>query len=150
MFGFSAFEVSGVSYIAFGNIRVFAYEFVNMSVVVINWCSRHPMVYAGISLGVNKTFFIFRKNVQPDIYMKEKLTMKNLRFFNHINSEGRIIRTPEGSEVGELASGFRLADWLNHVSKKGKISEKQYLRHATYLDSLPLVGAYYRLLCSNY
>ena len=82
--------------------------------------------------------------------MKEKLTMKNLRIFNSVNPSGRVIRTPEVSEVGELDSRYRLADWLYQVSAKRKISEKQYIRHAEYLDSVPLVGDYYRLLCSNY
>jgi hypothetical protein len=82
--------------------------------------------------------------------MKEKLTMKNLRIFNSVNPSGRVIRTPEASEMGELGSRYRLADWLYHVSAKNKISEKQYIRHADYLDTVPLVGDYYRLLCSNF
>ena len=76
--------------------------------------------------------------------------MKNLRIFNSVNPSGCVIRTPEVSEVGELSFRYRLADWLYHVSAKNKISEKQYIRHAEYLDSVPLVGDYYRLLCSNF
>jgi hypothetical protein len=81
--------------------------------------------------------------------MKEKLTMKNLRILNSLNSSGLVIRTPEASEVAELDSSYRLADWLYRASVKNKIKEKPYIRHAEYLDTIPLVGPYYRLLCSN-
>mgnify|MGYP000344030318 CR=1 FL=1 len=53
MFGFSAFEVSGVSCIALGDSRVFAYEFVNMGIVIINRLSGLVNVYGGISLSLD-------------------------------------------------------------------------------------------------
>ncbi len=81
--------------------------------------------------------------------MNEKLTMKNLRIFNSMNSEGQVIRTPEASEVGELDSRYRLADWLYCVATQIKITDKQYIRHAKHLDSLPLVGDYFRFLCAK-
>ena len=81
--------------------------------------------------------------------MNEKLTINNLRIFNSVNTTGQVIRTPEASEVCELDSRYHLADWLYHVSRKGKIKEKQYLWHTDYLDTLPLVGDYYRFLCSQ-
>ncbi len=77
------------------------------------------------------------------------MTMKNLRIFNHLNSDGCVIRTPEVSEVGELVSRYRLADWLYNAAKHSQISNKQYLRHAEYLDEVPLVSDYFRLLCSQ-
>ncbi len=49
MMSFPAAEIGGVSYIAFGNIRVFAYEFVNMGICVIYSLSWHVNVYDGIS-----------------------------------------------------------------------------------------------------
>ena len=82
--------------------------------------------------------------------MKEKLTMNNLRILNSLNSSGLVIRTPEASEVGELDSRYRLADWPYRASVKNKIKEKPYIRQAEYLDVVPLVGDYYRLICSNY
>jgi hypothetical protein len=81
--------------------------------------------------------------------MKEKLTMKNLRIFNSMNSEGQVIRTPEPSEVGELNSKYRLANWLHCVASQNKITDKQYIRHADYLDSIPLVGDYFRFMCAK-
>ncbi len=82
--------------------------------------------------------------------MKEKLTMKNLRIFNSRNPEGRVFRTPEVSEVAELSSRYRLADWLYCVSSQSRISDKQYIRHANHLDNIPLVGDYFRYLCVKY
>ncbi len=81
--------------------------------------------------------------------MRSKLTMKNLRIFNSIDPEGCVIRTPEASEVGELDSRYRLAYWLYNAARKGKVSKKQYYRHAEYLDHVPLVSSYFRLLCSQ-
>ncbi len=81
--------------------------------------------------------------------MKQKLTMKNLRIFNHLNSEGCVIRTPEPSEVCELDSRYRLAYWLCNAAKDKTVSKKQYLRHADYLDEVPLVSDYFRLICSQ-
>ena len=81
--------------------------------------------------------------------MKEQITMKNLRIFNSLNPEGCVLRTPEASEVGELSSRYRLADWLYCVSTRSKISDKQYIRHANHLDTIPLVGDYYRFLCAK-
>ncbi len=60
-----------------------------------------------------------------------------------------MIRTPEASEVGELNSRYRLADWLYSVSMHSQISGKQYLRNAEYLDTVPLVSDYFRLLCAR-
>ncbi len=81
--------------------------------------------------------------------MKEKLTMKNLRIFNSMHSEGQVIRTPEVSEVGELDSKYRLANWLHCVAIQSKITDKQYIRHAKHLDSLPVVGDYCRFMCAK-
>ncbi len=81
--------------------------------------------------------------------MKQKLTMKNLRIFNHLNSEGCVIRTPEPSEIGELDSRYRLAYWLYNAARENTVSKNQYIRHADYLDEVPLVSGYFRLLCSQ-
>ena len=75
--------------------------------------------------------------------------MNNLRIFNSLNPEGRVIRIPEASEVGELTSRYRLADWLYNVSIQSKLSNKQYFRNAEYLDAVRLVGDYFRLLCAK-
>ena len=75
--------------------------------------------------------------------------MKNLRIFNHLNSDGYVIRTPEASEVGELVSRYRLADWLYNAAKDRTVSKKQYYRHAEYLDAVPLVSDYFRFLCAQ-
>ena len=82
--------------------------------------------------------------------MKGKLTINNLRIFNSVNSTGQVVRTPEPSEVYELDSRYHLADWLYHFNSTGKkMKEKQYLWHVEYLDTIPLVGAYYRFLCAQ-
>ena len=88
--------------------------------------------------------------------MKEKLSfnevkttrvsMKNLRIFNSVNPSGCVIRTPEVSEIGELSSRYRLADWLYHVSTKNKVARSSTLGMLSILIASPwlvISTAYY-------
>jgi hypothetical protein len=80
--------------------------------------------------------------------MKHKLSFERLRLHNLVNETGTFTRTPEASELDELEGLYVLADWLFHVSTKGTICDKQYIRYGTYLDTVPLVGEYFRYLCA--
>ena len=79
---------------------------------------------------------------------KCKLNFQNLRLHNIVNGEGIFTRTPEGSELDELEARYRLADWLFWASTEGNISDKQYVRYGNYLDTIPLVGDYFRYWCA--
>jgi hypothetical protein len=82
--------------------------------------------------------------------MKNKLSFKRLRLHNLVNETGTFTRTPEASELDELEGLYALADWLFWVATKEKnnICDKQYNRYAKYLDTVPLVGEYFRYLCA--
>ena len=79
---------------------------------------------------------------------KYKLNLETLRLHDIVNEEGHFTRTPEPSELDELEARYRLADWLYEASTIGYISDKQYIRYAKYLDTVPLVGAYFRYWCA--
>ncbi len=53
MSALSGVEIGGVSYVALGDIRVVAYEFIKMCMFVNNRLSWHTMVYGGISLSLD-------------------------------------------------------------------------------------------------
>ena len=77
-----------------------------------------------------------------------KLNCENLRLHNIVTGEGTFTRTPATSELDELEVRYRLADWLYQAATEGDISETQYLRYAKFLDTIPLVGDYFRYLCA--
>ena len=79
---------------------------------------------------------------------KNKLNFETLRLHTIVNREGNFTRTPEPSELDELEVRYRLADWLYEASTVGNISDKQYIRYGNYLDTVPLVGAYFRYWCA--
>ena len=54
--------------------------------------------------------------------------------------------TPEGSEVDELEYANRMAEDLFFLARTGKVREHQYQRCATWLDSIPGAGEYFRCL----
>ena len=73
------------------------------------------------------------------------LTFKNLKLFDIINKESTtFIRTPEPTELGELDSMYILADWLYDASQNNMVSRERYINLSTYLDTIPLIGMYYR------
>ncbi len=79
---------------------------------------------------------------------KYKLNFWNLRLHSIVNGEGNFTRTPEASELDELEVRYRLADWLYLASTEGNISDKQYIRYGNYLDTVSLVGDYFRCWCA--
>jgi hypothetical protein len=82
--------------------------------------------------------------------MRNKLSFERLRLHNLVNEAGAFTRTPEASELDELEGLYALADWLFWVATKeeNKICDKQYIRYGNYLDTVPLVGEYFRYLCA--
>ena len=54
--------------------------------------------------------------------------------------------TPEGSEVDELEYANRMAEELFSLARAGKVREPQYQRCATWLDTIPGAGEYFRCL----
>ena len=56
--------------------------------------------------------------------------------------------TPEGSEVDELEFANALADQLYLLACTDQIADKPYIRCANYLDTVPLVGDYFRYWCA--
>ncbi len=76
------------------------------------------------------------------------LKFQNSRLHTIVNGEGNFTRTPQPSELDELEVRYRLADWIYQASTMGHISDKQYIRYAKYLDTIPLVGAYFRYWCA--
>ena len=85
--------------------------------------------------------------------MRYKLTFKNIQIFEKLNQEGRFIQTPEPSEFelveSELNSLYAMADWLLRASKNNKINKKRYIAMATYFDTIPVIGTYFRNMCKN-
>ena len=77
-----------------------------------------------------------------------KLNFGTLGPHNLVTSEGVFTRTPEPSELDELEARYHLADWLYLASTQGTISDKQYIRYGNYLDTIPLVGDYFRYWCA--
>ena len=85
--------------------------------------------------------------------MRYKVTFKNIQIFENLNEEGRFIQTPEPSGFGEVESELKslyfMADWLLWASKNNKISKKRYIAMATYFDTIPVIGTYFRNMCKN-
>lgn len=74
-----------------------------------------------------------------------KLTFKNVKLFNIIQND-TFIRTPEASEISELEYLYDLADSLYFATMNNKVCNKKFIKLATQLDSIPLVGEYFRKL----
>ncbi len=55
--------------------------------------------------------------------------------------------TPRGSEVDALEYANEAAEHLFYLAFTGQIAERPYVRCARWLDSIPGVGQYFRLLC---
>ena len=85
--------------------------------------------------------------------MRYKLTLRNIQILEKLNSNGQFIRTPEPSEVEEiekdLTSMYHMCNWLLWASINNKVSNKRYIEMATYFDTLPLVGEYFRKIVSK-
>ena len=85
--------------------------------------------------------------------MRYKLTFKNIQIFEKLNKEGRFIQTPEPSEYeegeSEVKSLYIMADWLLWASMNNKINNKRYIAMATYFDTIPVIGLYFRNICKN-
>ena len=78
------------------------------------------------------------------------LTLKNLKLFDNINKAiNSFIRTPEPSEVCELDSMYILADWLYWASLINIVSQERYINLSTYLNTVPSVGEYFRMLSNQ-
>lgn len=79
-----------------------------------------------------------------------KLTLKNLKLFDNINKDtNNFIRTPEPSEVCELDSMYLLADWLYWASQNNLVSQERYKNLSEYLNTIPTVGEYFRVLSNQ-
>ncbi len=78
-----------------------------------------------------------------------KLTYKNLRKFHQINLDGNYERTPTPSETTELNQMYHLSNRLYLSSKNNKISNQNYIKVASQLDTLPLVSIYFRDLLKS-
>ncbi len=78
-----------------------------------------------------------------------KLTYKNLRKFHQINLDGNYERTPTPSETSELNQMYHLSNRLYLSSKNNKISNQNYIKVASQLDTLPLVSIYFRDLLKS-
>jgi hypothetical protein len=79
--------------------------------------------------------------------MTNPLTFESLRIFNLVDTRsGHLTRTPEASEVDELESLYLLAEWLAWAQKKQLVSCARYLELSCYLDTIPTVGGYFRIL----
>jgi hypothetical protein len=79
-----------------------------------------------------------------------KLSLKNLKLFDIINKESNtFIRTPEPSEAGELDSMYLLADWLYWASLNNLVSQERYINLSTYLNTIPSVGEYFKMLSNQ-
>jgi hypothetical protein len=77
-----------------------------------------------------------------------KLTFKNLKLFDLINKQCHTcIRTPEPTELCELASMYILADWLYDAYCNNLVSQERYINLYNYLDTIPIIGKYHRNLC---
>ena len=79
--------------------------------------------------------------------MTSPLTFQILRIFNLVDSRsGNYTRTPEGSEVDELESMYLLAEWLAWAQKNQLLDNKRYLELSCFLNTIPTVGEYLRIL----
>ena len=79
-----------------------------------------------------------------------KLTLKMFNLFDTINQEtNTFIRTPEPSEVCELESMYVLADWLYWASLNNLVSQERYINLSKYLNTIPTVGEYFRILSNQ-
>ena len=79
-----------------------------------------------------------------------KLTRKSLSLFDITNKETIIfIRTPEPSEACELESMYILADWLHWASLNNLISQERYINLSAYLNTIPSVGEYFKILTNQ-
>jgi hypothetical protein len=79
--------------------------------------------------------------------MTNPRTFQSLRIFNLVDSRsGNFTRWPEGSEVDELESTYLLAEWLAWAQKNQLIANNRYVELSCYLDTMPTVGGYARLL----
>jgi hypothetical protein len=59
---------------------------------------------------------------------------------------GNFTRTPEGSEVDELESMYLLAECLAWAQTDQLITNNRYAELSCYLDTIPTVGEYFRIL----
>jgi len=79
--------------------------------------------------------------------MTNPLTFESLRIFNLVDSRsGQLTRTPEASELDELESLYLLAEWLAWAQKNELVSGARYFELSCYLDTIPTVGGYFRIL----
>jgi hypothetical protein len=79
--------------------------------------------------------------------MTNPLTFQSLRIFNLVDTRsGDFTRTPDGSEVDEVESMYLLAEWLAWAQKKQLITNNRYVELSCYLDTIPTVGGYFRIL----
>ena len=70
-----------------------------------------------------------------------QLTFNNLNMFDILNKQSiTCIRTPEATELCELDSMYRLADWLYYASRNIMVSQDIYIHLSTYLDTIPIIG----------
>ena len=83
-------------------------------------------------------------------YMSSPLTFKSLSILNLADSSsGNYRQTPEGSEVDELESMSLLAEWLAWAQTNQFLTNKRHLELSCYLDTIPTVGGYVRLLAKG-
>ena len=61
-------------------------------------------------------------------------------------TSGNYTRTPEGSEVDELESMHLLVEWLAWAQTKQLLDNRRYLELSCYLNTIPTVGEYLRIL----
>ena len=79
-----------------------------------------------------------------------KLTLKDLKLSDTINSEtNTFIRPPAPSEAYELESMCLLDDWLHWASLNNLVSQARYISLSSYLDTIPSVGEYVRILSNH-
>ena len=57
--------------------------------------------------------------------------------------------TPEGSEVDELEYANAVAKRLFWLARTSQIKEKPYQRCATWLDTIPRAGEYFRCIANT-
>ena len=61
----------------------------------------------------------------------------------------REYHTPEGSEVDELEYANSMAQQLFVLARTNKVTECEYQRCATWLDSIPGAGEYFRCMSAE-
>ena len=70
-----------------------------------------------------------------------KVTFNNLKMFDKLNTQSiMFIRTPEATELCELDSMYRLADWFYYASLDNMVSQEIYIHLSTDLDTIPSIG----------